>query len=220
MIGATPIFNIDATGYHPVSEDNPEYAMEGGMQDRMGKPIQTLDAYLRGEAPFVTVAMDPSVPYGTVLRSPKFPGVPFVVADTGSAFKGKGLSRIDIARDTSDGANSDENNGKIPFQITNTPAPLKEGLFAATEHEPDVSNSPATEAMNATPPEQRPQVAAAFHNPLADHILQQALQSSIAETSYQLGNYAQGNGLNTGDPQSALQEISRYLSTTTTNSDG
>jgi hypothetical protein len=112
-----PTVTAKTTGYHPVSPDSPEYKMEGGPQDRAGNPIYTLDQYRRGDAPFVTVAGDPAIPYGTPAASPDFPGVPFRVNDTGSAFKGAGLSRFDIARDNAAGANSDENNRNVDFQI-------------------------------------------------------------------------------------------------------
>lgn len=111
-------FTALTTGYHPVSQDDPNYQMEGGFEDKAGDPVYTLDQYRRGEAPYVTVAMDASaVPHGTTLVSPDFPDIPFQVRDTGAAFKGKGLSRVDIARDSASGANSDEVNRQTRFEV-------------------------------------------------------------------------------------------------------
>ena len=76
--------------------------MEGGFFDRKGKPLHTLQDYLAGKAPFVSVAMDSKAfPYGTKLRIPELEKkygqkIDFRVVDTGGAFKGKGTSRIDI----------------------------------------------------------------------------------------------------------------------------
>jgi hypothetical protein len=132
-----PTFTAKATGYHPVDPGHPEYKMEGGRvgaEEWHGKKLAqerlfTLDQFRRGEAPYVSVAMDNThnnpLDYGDLLESPDFPGVPFRVMDTGSAFNGrsrqyggpKGLTRIDIARDTSQGANSKENNRRISFQL-------------------------------------------------------------------------------------------------------
>lgn len=72
--------------------------MEGGPLDRHGNPAYTMEQFKEGKAPYVTVAMDPKSPWqGKELRSPKFPGISFKVMDTGGAFKGNGLSRMDIA---------------------------------------------------------------------------------------------------------------------------
>lgn len=85
------------TGYFPENS-----RMEGGFLDRKGKPLHTLQDYLAGKAPFVSVAMDSKAfPYGTKLRIPELEKkygqkIDFRVVDTGGAFKGKGTSRIDI----------------------------------------------------------------------------------------------------------------------------
>jgi 3D (Asp-Asp-Asp) domain-containing protein len=76
--------------------------MEGGFLDRKGKPLHTLQDFLSGKAPYVSVAMDSKAfPYGTKLRIPELEKkygrpIEFRVVDTGGAFKGKGTSRIDI----------------------------------------------------------------------------------------------------------------------------
>lgn len=90
-------YTAKGTGYYP--DNSP---MEGGFQDRMGKPLHTLQDFLNGKAPYVSVAMDSKAfPYGTKLRIPELEKkygrpIEFRVVDTGGAFKGKGTSRIDI----------------------------------------------------------------------------------------------------------------------------
>jgi 3D (Asp-Asp-Asp) domain-containing protein len=90
-------FRARATGYYPDSSP-----LEGGFRDRRGRPLATLQDYLAGRAPYVAVAMDArALPYGTRLVLPAFDlryarPVEFRVVDTGSAFKGRGLARLDI----------------------------------------------------------------------------------------------------------------------------
>src|SRR3954464_6279655 len=90
-------FTAKGTGYFP--DNSP---MEGGFKDRQGKPLHTLQDFLAGKAPYVSVAMDSKAfPYGTKLRIPELEKkygrpIEFRVVDTGGAFKGKGTSRIDI----------------------------------------------------------------------------------------------------------------------------
>ncbi|HVE86690.1 MAG TPA: hypothetical protein VND93_27720 [Myxococcales bacterium] len=90
-------FTAKGTGYFPENSK-----MEGGFLDRKGKPLHTLQDFLSGKAPYVSVAMDSKAfPYGTKLRIPELEKkygrpIEFRVVDTGGAFKGKGTSRIDI----------------------------------------------------------------------------------------------------------------------------
>lgn len=85
------------SGYYP-----DQSKLEGGFVDRLGKPLRTLQDYLAGRAPYVSVAMDRSVfPYGTVLHISEISDhygkdIEFRVVDTGDAFKGKGKKRMDI----------------------------------------------------------------------------------------------------------------------------
>ncbi len=100
-------FSSFATWYAPGKGDSPaERRLEGGVQDRKGRPAYTLEQYLAGNAPYVAVAMDAvgpnSLPYGTILYNNVFKDdkgqlVPFRVVDTGGAFRNQGLGRIDIA---------------------------------------------------------------------------------------------------------------------------
>lgn len=89
-----------ATAYYPSNS-----ALEGGFNDRRGAPLYTLQQYLAGEAPYVSVAMDRrlNVPYGQRVRIPELEQsynngnpIEFRVVDTGSAFTDRGTSRIDI----------------------------------------------------------------------------------------------------------------------------
>ncbi len=77
--------------------------MEGGYTDRRGNKLNTLQDYLAGKAPFVSVAMDKNmkIPYGTKLRIAELEKkygrpIEFRVVDTGGAFTGRGTGRIDI----------------------------------------------------------------------------------------------------------------------------
>lgn len=90
-------FRAHSTGYYPDSS-----ALEGGFVDRLGKPLHTVQQFVAGRAPYVSVAMDSSAfPYGTKLRIPFMDAkygraIEFRVVDTGGAFRGRGTSRIDI----------------------------------------------------------------------------------------------------------------------------
>lgn len=78
--------------------------IEGGPKDRCGRKLNTLDDYMNWKAEEVSVAMDRlALPYGTLIRIPEIERrlkvsdpIPFRVVDTGSAFIGKGFSRMDI----------------------------------------------------------------------------------------------------------------------------
>jgi 3D (Asp-Asp-Asp) domain-containing protein len=90
-------FTTTGTGYYPDSS-----TLEGGFLDRKGKPLKTLQQFLAGNASYVSVAMDTKAfSYGQRLRLKQFNErygreIVFRVVDTGSAFRGKGRSRIDI----------------------------------------------------------------------------------------------------------------------------
>ena len=90
-------FVARGTGYFPDSS-----AIEGGFNDRIGKPLHTLQDFLAGRAPYVSVAMDSTAfPYGTRLRIPELEQkygrqIDFRVVDTGGAFRGRGTGRIDV----------------------------------------------------------------------------------------------------------------------------
>lgn len=102
------------TGYYP--DKSP---MEGGFKDRLGKPLYTLQGYLSGNAPYVSVAMDHTdarFPYGTALRIPDVEKafgrcILFRVVDTGGAFVGKGAAKIDICNDTKKNTHQQYTNG-------------------------------------------------------------------------------------------------------------
>jgi len=90
------------TGYYP---DNS--AMEGGYNDMKGKKLTTLQDFLNGKAPYVSIALDKNlyksgaVKYGDTFRIPELEkkyGKPilFKAVDTGGAFTNKGFGRVDI----------------------------------------------------------------------------------------------------------------------------
>lgn len=102
-------FKSFKTGYFP--DDS---SMQGGFLDRAGKPLQPLQKFLRGSAPYVSVAMDHTdrrFPYGTMLRIPRLEKIYgrcilFRVVDTGSAFVGRGHEKIDLCNDSEAAAHS------------------------------------------------------------------------------------------------------------------
>ncbi|AKU96905.1 hypothetical protein AKJ09_03569 [Labilithrix luteola] len=93
----TGSFVARGTGYYP----DPS-ALEGGYNDRKGKPLTTLQQFLAGDADYVAVAMDSTAfKYGQRLRIRELESkygrsIVFRVVDTGGAFRGKGRTRIDI----------------------------------------------------------------------------------------------------------------------------
>ena len=97
-------FSSYCTWYNPGGGKTPaQKAMEGGVQDKKGRPAYTLEQYLAGQAPYVCVAMDRNAfPYGTLIYCGKFKDtngnlIPFRVNDTGGLFLNAGLEKIDIA---------------------------------------------------------------------------------------------------------------------------
>lgn len=90
-------FTSRGTGYYPSSSQ-----LEGGFKDRIGKPLKTLQQFLKGDAAYVSVAMDSSAfKYGTRLRIKELEAkygraIVFRVVDTGGAFRGRGRARIDV----------------------------------------------------------------------------------------------------------------------------
>lgn len=78
---------------------------EGPAIDMRDHPLCTLQAFLAGKTKYVSVATDPRIPYGTPVRIPHLEDlydrvIDFRVVDTGSAFTGKGFTRMDICVDT------------------------------------------------------------------------------------------------------------------------
>ena len=90
-------FHSRGTGYYPDSS-----ALEGGFVDRHGVKLRTLQQFLNGDAPYVSVAMDArAFAYGQKLRIREIEqkygrAIEFRVVDTGGAFAGRGRARIDI----------------------------------------------------------------------------------------------------------------------------
>lgn len=85
----SPTFKARTTGYWPFTARDDEKKMEGGVNDRKGKPLHTLEDAQSGAAPFVSVSGDPDIfPYGQRLALAEWPGIVFRVVDTGSHFHG------------------------------------------------------------------------------------------------------------------------------------
>lgn len=111
-------FKSKLTGYFPHNS-----RMQGGYFDRKGYELFTLQAYLRGEAPYVAVAMDPKVAkYGSQIRIPeleKLYGRPidFRLVDTGGRFIGRGTAKIDICNETRADAYDRSVNRRLTVQV-------------------------------------------------------------------------------------------------------
>jgi peptidoglycan hydrolase-like protein with peptidoglycan-binding domain len=109
-----PQYPARGTGYYPANT-----RLEGGFLDRKGKPLNTLQDYLAGKAPYVSVAMDAKAfPYGTRLRIPELEKkygrpIEFRVVDTGGAFRNKGTRRIDICTANEKASLDPTINGKL-----------------------------------------------------------------------------------------------------------
>ena len=126
LTGESGASDLTVTAYTPGKGD---ISMEGKdeVASRSGRAY-TMEDYQEGKTPWVSVAMDDTSDWqGKFLISPSYPGVIFKVEDTGSAFKGQGESKIDIAfRDGSKATNYKES---APF------APITKGEMARIESE-------------------------------------------------------------------------------------
>lgn len=97
--------NVTGTGYYPHNS-----RLEGGFHDKQEHDLCTLQDYLQGKVPYVSVALDPKIvlnsnilPLGTYLRIPELEqaynkGMPilFKVVDIGGHFKHRAATAIDI----------------------------------------------------------------------------------------------------------------------------
>ncbi len=119
-IGSRLSSKTKLTGYYPHSSK-----MQGGYKNRYGGRLFTLEAFLAGKAPYVTVALDyvgsmgkfhkkylciPELDraYASEMTSKvyaRFGGrIPFKVMDTGGAFKNKRWKKMDICSGSRDDA--------------------------------------------------------------------------------------------------------------------
>ena len=90
-----PKINVRLTGYWPFQSglSATEKKMEGGLNDRKGKPLHTLEQHLADPIrhPYVSVAGDDSAwPYGQRVIISAWPKAIFRVVDTGGHFRGTG----------------------------------------------------------------------------------------------------------------------------------
>lgn len=100
-----PTLAVRLTGYWPFQTglSSSERLMEGGTKDRLGKPLYTLEAFQRGEVPYVSVAGDYNAwPYGQRIEIDAWPGVVFRIVDTGGHFAGPNKVYRDSAREPLD----------------------------------------------------------------------------------------------------------------------
>lgn len=84
--------SLRLTGYWPFSATAAELKMEGGVNDRKGKPLHTVEDYLAGKADHVSLSGDDAIfPYGQRIDIPWGSRTLIGrVTDTGSHFRGAG----------------------------------------------------------------------------------------------------------------------------------
>lgn len=95
VLANLPVFNVRLTGYWPYQSglSEKERKMEGGHNDRKGKPLITLEMHQKDPSkyPYVSVAGDYEIfPYGQRLIISAWPDSVFRVVDTGGHFYGAG----------------------------------------------------------------------------------------------------------------------------------
>ena len=114
-------FKAQATGtaYYPASN-----SLEGGFKDKLGRPLFTLQDYLDGKAPYVSLAMDDQagLKYGQKVYIEELDNkygkkIECRIVDTGGAFHGKGTSRVDVCVADQDKANDEVLNGPLTLQF-------------------------------------------------------------------------------------------------------
>ena len=108
-------FTARLTAYFPPPpggyKNTIEARLEGGPLDFMSYPLHSLQSYLAGASPFVSVALDPLlmgtiVAYGSRIELPSFsrvfgrPGIPFRAVDKCDRARGRGLEHIDVCVDS------------------------------------------------------------------------------------------------------------------------
>ncbi len=93
--GSGGTVGVRLTGYWPFQAglSSVERRMEGGVNDRRGRPLHTLEAHLADPSrhPYVSVSGDDALwPYGQRISLSPWPDAVFRVVDTGSHFRGAG----------------------------------------------------------------------------------------------------------------------------------
>jgi peptidoglycan hydrolase-like protein with peptidoglycan-binding domain len=102
--------DVLATVYYPyVAKSARSKKMEGSSKDRFGQTVCTVERFVAGSCPYVSVAIDSrlKVPNGTPLLIPGIDAIAgmtvrFRITDTGSKRYFKGTGHIDIATDSSE----------------------------------------------------------------------------------------------------------------------
>lgn len=86
-------FKARLTGYWPFTAKASERKMEGGVNDRKGRRLHTLEEHQQDPKahPYVAVSGDDAIfPYGQRIEIDVWPSVVFRVVDTGGHFRGAG----------------------------------------------------------------------------------------------------------------------------------
>lgn len=81
---------LNLTGYWPHSAKASEKRMEGGVNDRKGRPLHTVEDFFAGKADHVSLSGDDAAwPYGQAVKIPWFDkAILGRVTDTGGSFRG------------------------------------------------------------------------------------------------------------------------------------
>lgn len=145
--------------YHP----NPS-EMEGGCTDSRTLPLFTLEHYLSGRAPYVSIALDKllyrrgKVRFGDEFRIPKLDRkyrdtldkigreyIVFRAVDTGSGFTGKRFTRLDLCVTTEGYVNRYRNGGKSIGRVELIQVRSQTRLGAIVDTPAPERSAPATE---------------------------------------------------------------------------
>ena len=114
IVARLPTFKARLTGYYPFIANltAKERKMEGGVNDRTGRPLIAIEQHLMDPVryPYVSVSGDPEIfPYGQRIIIDAWPNAIFRVVDTGDNFSGAkkvyriaGYEPLDICQLTSD----------------------------------------------------------------------------------------------------------------------
>lgn len=93
IMAGSGVIKLRLTGYWPASATEAEKKMEGGLTDRKGKPLHTVEDFFAGKSDFVSLSGDDAAwPYGQKVIFPWVDGRQVVgrIVDTGSHFRGSG----------------------------------------------------------------------------------------------------------------------------------
>jgi hypothetical protein len=125
--GDKGVIDVRLTGYWPFTARDDEKKMEGGVNDRKGNRLHTLEQHLADSVahPYVSVSGDDAVfPYGQRVEISAWPKAVFRVVDTGGHFRGAGKIYRALGREPLDICVDSD---KTPVPKTSTTARIVAG---------------------------------------------------------------------------------------------